>query len=166
MNKKGDLTGVIYLIAMIGVFAIFLLIVGYTVPLINNEIAGKIGINDGINHSLHVSNAIVVNTLPTIWLIMFAGLMLGLFATSYFVPTHPIFVPIFVLLLIVAIMVAIPISNAYEELAANADLATAGVQQTLIAFLMSKLPYIALITGLISLVISFAKPGGGDISLA
>ena len=66
MNKKGDLTGVIYLIAMIGVFAIFLLIVGYIIPVINNELAGKIGINNEINNSLHVSTAIAKNTLPTI----------------------------------------------------------------------------------------------------
>ena len=161
MNKRGDFTGVIFLIVSIAIFAIFLLIVGYIVPQISDGLANQIGINEEINHSLGVTTDIAENTLSAIWLIVFGGLMLGLFATSFFIDSHPIFIPIFALLLILAIVIAIPISNAYEELADNALLAGAAAQQGLIVFMMSNLPIVAFIVGLLSLIIAFAKGGGG-----
>jgi len=162
MNKKADLTGVIFLVVSIAIFAIFLLIVGYTIPVITDSVKDRIGIDADINNSLDASANVARNTLPTLWLIMFGGLMLGLFATSYFIPTHPIFVPIFIFLLVISIVIAIPISNAYEELSKNTLLSEAAAEQGLIGFLMINLPYIAFIVGLISLVITFAKPDGGN----
>ena len=161
MNKRGDFTGVIFLIVSIAIFAIFLLIVGYIAPQISNALVEKIGISEEINNSLGVTTSIAQNTLPTIWLIVFGGLMLGLFATSYFIDTSPVFVPIFALLLIIAIVIAIPISNAYEELSDNAILSGAADHQGLIVFIMSNLPVVAFIVGLLSLIIAFAKAGGG-----
>ena len=165
-EKKGDFTGLIFLIVSISVFAIFLLIVGYIAPQISDKLVEQIGISDEINNSLGQTKAIAENTLPTVWLIMFGGLMLGLFATSYFIDTHPIFVPIFGFLLVVAIMISVPISNAYEELQENAILSGAAANQGVIVFIMTYLPFITLIIGLLSLVITFAKPGLGGSSLA
>lgn len=161
MNKKGDLTGVIFLIVSISIFAIFLLIVGYIVPQISNGLANQIGINADINNSLGVTTAVAEHTLPVLWMILFGGLMLGLFATSYFIDTHPIFVPIFALLLIIAIVVSIPLSNAYEELSQDALLSGAAAQQGIIVFIMANLPLVTFIVGLLSLLIAFAKTGGG-----
>jgi len=162
MNKRGDFTGVLYFIVSIAIFAIFLLIVGYIVPQITEPLANQIGINAEINASLGAATNVAEKTLPTLWLFLFGGLLLGLFATSFFIDTHPVFIPIFALLLIIAIVVAIPISNAYEELIDNADLATAAEQQGIIVFLMSNLPIVAFIVGLLSLIIAFAKRGGSQ----
>jgi hypothetical protein len=92
--------------------------------------------------------------------------MLGLFATSFFIDTHPIFVPIFALLLVIAILIAIPLSNAYEALSENAILSGAAAQQGLIVFIMVNLPLVTFIVGILSLIIAFAKPGSGGASLA
>lgn len=165
MNKRGDFTGVLFLIVSIAVFAIFLLIVGTIVPDISSAMAEKIGISEDINNSLGVATSVAENTLPTIWMILFGGLLLGLFATSFFIDTHPIFVPIFVILLVIAIIVAIPLSNAYESLSENAHLSGAAAQQGSIAFMMLNLPLVTFIIGLLSLLIAFAKPGGGQASL-
>ncbi len=165
MNKRADFTGVIFLIVSIAIFAIFLLIVGYIVPQITAPLAEKIGISEEINNSLGATTAIAENTLPVLWLILFGGLMLGLFATSFFIESHPIFVPIFALLLIIAIIISIPLSNAYEELSENAVLSGAASQQGLIVFIMSNLPLVTFIVGILSLVIAFAKPGGGGATL-
>jgi len=165
MNKRGDFTGVLFLVVSISVFAIFLLIVGTIVPDISSAVAEKIGISEDINNSLMVATTVAENTLPTIWMILFGGLLLGLFATSFFIDTHPIFVPIFVILLVIAIIVAIPLSNTYEALSENAHLSGATAQQGVIAFMMLNLPLVTFIIGLLSLLIAFAKPGGGQASL-
>lgn len=166
MNKRGDLTGVIFFIVSIAAFAIFLLIVGYIVPQITNPLVEKIGISAEINNSLGASTAVAEQTLPTIWLVVFGGLLLGLFATSFFIQTHPIFVPIFIFLLIIAIIIAIPLSNAYEELSNHAILSGTATQQGMIGFILLHLPTTAFIIGLLSMLIAFAKPGGGSTSLA
>ncbi len=165
MNSRGDLTGILFLLVSIGAFAIFLLIIGYVAPLISSEIQTQIGISPEINNSLTTTTNITTNTLPVIWLIMFGGLTMGLFITAYFVPTHPGFAPIFGLLLIVTVIVSIALSNAYEELQANALLAGTAAQQGLISFIMLNLPYVTLIISLIVMVITFAKPSaqGGSI---
>jgi hypothetical protein len=166
MNKRGDLTGVIFLIVSIFAFAVFLLIVGYIVPEITTPLAEQIGTSEDINRSLNVSSNIAKETLPTIWLIIFGGLLLGLFITSYFIDAHPIFIPVFVLLLIIAIVISIPLSNTYEELSENAILSGAATEQGMIGFILIKLPFVTLIVGLLSLLVTFAKVGGGGSSLA
>ena len=166
MNKRGDLTGVIYLIVMIAAFAIFLLIVGYIVPQITDPLMEKIGTTEAINNSLSTSSNITEHTLPTIWLVVFGGLILGLFITSFFIRTHPIFVPVFVILLIIAIAISVPLSNAYQSLSEDAILSTASSQQQMIYFVIAHLPFFTFIIGLLSLLITFAKPGGNEASLA
>ena len=165
-NKRGDFTGLLYLIVSISIFAIFLLIVGYIAPLISNGLVSKIGISSEINNSLGATTYVAQHTLPTLWMIMFGGLLLGLFATSFFIRTHPIFVPIFGLLLVVAILIAVPLSNAYEELAENAILSGTATEQGIIGFLMINLPLTTLIIGLLTLIITFAKPGDDTSTLA
>lgn len=158
MNKKGDFVGFIFVIVSIAAFAIFLLILGYVVPLVNDEMVAQIGINTAINNSFIASNNVAIHTFPTIWLIVFAGLMLGVFATAWFTPNHAIFFPFFVILMIVAVLVAIPLSNAYEDLANQAVLQSTSLQQQAINFIMLQLPLVALVLGIIVLIISFSKP--------
>ena len=165
MNKRGDFTGVLYLIVSISIAAIFFLLIGYIVPQITTPLAEKIGISAEINNSLLASSNIAEHTLPTLWMIIFGGLMLGLLATSFFIQSHPVFVPIFVILLVIAIMVAIPLSNAYEALSENAILSGAAAQQGVIFFIMSNLPLTTFFIGLISLIVAFAKPDGAGASL-
>jgi hypothetical protein len=157
-NKRGDFTGLLFLIVFIAAFAIFLLVLGYVTPLINNALIPQIGISAEINNSFIAANNVAANTLPTIWLIVFTGLMLGVFATAWFIPSHPIFFPFFVILMVVAILVAIPLSNAYTQLSDISTLQSIGLQQQTIKFLMSNLPYVAFVLGLLVLILSFAKP--------
>ncbi len=163
-NKRGDFTGVLFLVVMIAVFAIFLLIVGYIAPEISNELVTRIGVSDAVNNSLIATTNTAQNTLPVIWLVMFGGLMLGLFATAWFVPSHPIFAIPFAILMVITVLVSVALSNAYEELAANTTLATAAGQQSLIGFIMINLPLVSLVIGAIIMVISFAKPSGVEQS--
>jgi len=163
-KKKSDLSGVIYLVASIAAFAIFLLILGYIGVTIAQEVKTQINsTNDDINNAFNTTINVSSVTLPALWYILFAGLLLGLFITSWFMNTHPIFIPIFIVLLAVAVIVGIAMSNAYEELSAVSTFSTAYSQQGAIGFLMGNLPYVALIVGLISLLITFAKPGGQSV---
>ena len=161
MNKKGDFTGLLYLIVSIAALAFFVIIVGYIGVQINTGMKTAIGsdhpeVNASFDASIRVSEKI----LPAVWYIVFAGLLLSLLVTAWYMPTHPIFVPIFIILLIVAIIVGVAMQNAYEQLYAVPALADIATEQGSISFMMTNLPYVALIIGLIALIVTFAKPKG------
>jgi len=162
-NKRGDFTGLLYLIVSIVAMAFFLLIVGF----ITNEMGGEIKdqldsntpeVNESIEASINTAN----RTLSSVWYVMFGGLVLGLFITAWHMRTEPIYVPVFIILLIVTIIIGIIMSNAYESLRDVTEFSDVAATQTSISFMMDKLPYIALIIGLLALIITFAKPRGGE----
>ena len=166
MNKKGDLTGVLYLIVMISAFAIFLIIVGYIGSEINTQIKDQINdTDDRINTVLDRGINVSQNTLSAVWYVMFGGLLIGLLITAWHMPTNPVFIPIFIFLLVVAIIVGVAMSNAYEALYNITDFASIAPTQVSINFIMSNLPYVALIIGIIGIIVTFAKPKGEDVAM-
>jgi len=160
-DKRGDFTGVLYLIVMISAFAFFLLIVGYISTEISGELKAKFNSStEEVNTAFDTTTNVARNTLSALWYIMFAGLLLGLLVTSWYMPTHPVFVPIFIILLVINIIVGVALSNAYEKLYGITTLADIASTQTSIEFMMCNLPYLALIVGAIGLIVTFAKPKG------
>jgi len=162
MNKRGDFTGLLYLIVMIAAFAFFLIIAGYISTTISGELKEKFNSSiDEVNEAFDATTNTANNTLSAVWFIMFGGLLLGLFITAYFIPTHPIFVPIFIILLVITVIIGVAMSNAYEQLYNIDTFEDIANTQSSINFIMSNLPYVALIIGVIVLIITFAKSGGG-----
>jgi len=161
MNKKGDFTGVLYAIVMISAFAFFLLITGYIGTTISGEVKNKLNSDNSlVNNSFDTTISISENTLSAIWYILFGGLVLGLIITSWYIPTHPVMVAPFIILLIITVIIGVAMSNAYEKIYEVEQFEDMTDTQGSINFIMTNLPYIALIIGIISLIITFAKPGG------
>lgn len=168
MQKKGNPAGVIIFIVSIAAFAIFLLIVGYIGNTVAVEMKGQIGITEEINRSLDTTITTSTVTINTLWYILFAGMLLGLIVQAMLMREYPkVMVPIFILTLIVSVIVAIVLSNTYDALATNVSLASASAFQTGIHFIMNKLPYLAVITGILAIVIIFTRDpsqgGGGGV---
>jgi len=161
-DKKADLTGVIYFVATISAFAIFLLIVGYIGVTISEGLRDQINTtNNDVNKAFDATITISTVTLSSLWYIMFGGMLIGLFITAWFIPTHPVFAVPFIILLSIAIVLGVAMSNAYEALQAVTPLVTTSLWQSGIGWMMSRLPFIALVVGIMALVITFAKPGEG-----
>jgi len=161
-EKKGDLTGVIFFIASISAFAIFLLIVGYiavevSTGMKNTMNSSSTEVNEAFDTTITVSTV----TLSSLWYIIFGGLLIGLFITAWFIPTHPVFAVPFIILLTIAIVLGVAMSNAYESLQDVTELQSTSLWQSGIGWVMSKLPFVALIVGIMALVVTFSKPGEG-----
>jgi len=164
-SKKADLTGVLYFVCMIAAFAIFILIVGYVAKTLGTEMISQIDAGDAYNETVHGAFQQTINvsthTLPALWYVIFGGLLIGLIITAWMIPTHPVFAVPFLILLAVAIIVGVAMSNAYNEMISVAALAETAAEQSNVGWIIDKLPYVALIVGLLALVITFAKPGAG-----
>jgi hypothetical protein len=160
ISKKGNPAAGIIFIVMISAFALFLLITGYIGNLVATELQEKIGITAEINDSLQTTITTSTTTMNTLWYIMFAGLLLGLIVQAMMIQEYPkVMLPIFILTLIVSIIIAIVMSNTYEAVIAQTNLAGASVWQAGIAFIMLRLPYIALVVGLLAIIIIFTRDG-------
>ncbi len=170
LNKRGQtapVAGIVFIVS-ISAFAIFLLIVGFIGNEVATELKEQIGITAEINRSLDTTITTSTVTISTLWYILFAGLMLGLIVQATMAQYYPkIMVPIFILTLIVSIIVAVVMANAYDKLTENLTLATASAYQGGIYFIMTKLPYLAVIVGILAIVIIFTRDagvgGGGGI---
>lgn len=161
ISKKGNPAAVIIFIVTIAAFAIFLLIVGFIGNEVGTTMQEKIGITTEINDSLQTTITTSTVTINTLWYILFAGMILGLIVQAMMIREYPkVMLPIFILTLIVTVIIAIVLSNAYEQITAQTNLATASLWQGGIAFFMANLPYIAVITGLMSIIIIFTRDAG------
>ena len=168
INKaQAPVAGIIFIV-LISAFAIFLLFVGYIGNTVATELQTKIGITQEINDSLQTTITASTVTVNTIWYILFAGLLLGLIVQAMMAQHYPkVMVPIFILTLIISVILAIVLANAYVEIYNQTELASTSVWQSGIFFVMSKLPYLAVIVGLLAIVIIFTRDGsiggGGGI---
>ena len=160
ISKKGNPVAGIIFIVTIATFAIFLLVVGFIGNEVATELQTKIGITAEINDSLQTTITTSTVTINTLWYIMFAGLILGLIVQAMLAQQYPkVMVPIFILTLIISIIIAIVMSNAYVKITEQANLATASLFQQGIYFIMTKLPYLAVIIGIMAIVIIFTRDG-------
>ncbi|GAH17210.1 unnamed protein product, partial [marine sediment metagenome] len=144
MNKRGDFTGVLYLIVSIAAFAIFLLIAGYIASEIAGELDEKIDSDrPEVSAAFDATIDTAEQTFSALWYIMFGGLLLGLLITSWNMRIQPIYVPIFIILLVVTVIVGVAFSNAYEQLYGVTYFDSIANTQGSINFMMGKLPYVA-----------------------
>ena len=160
-TKKGNPVFSLIFIVSIAAFAIFLLIVGYIGNLVGTEMMNQLGDSEAVNNSLQTTITTSTVTINSFWYIVFFGLLLGLFISAYMMREYPpVMVPVFLITLVVTVVVAIALANAYGELTEVAQLADATGQQSGIGYIVTKLPYVAVIAGLIAIVIAFVRPGG------
>jgi len=159
MLKKGNPAAGIIFIVTIAAFAIFLLIVGYMGNTIAVELKEKMGDDyASVNKSFDTTITTSTVTINTLWYILFAGMLLGLIVQAMLIQQYPkVMVPIFILTLIISVIIAIVLANAYVEIYNQAELASASVWQSGIYFVMSKLPLIAVVVGIISIIIIFTR---------
>jgi len=161
ISKKGNPVAGLIFIVLIAAFAIFLLIVGYIGYEVATEMKQKMGGGiPEINESFDTTITTATITINTLWYILFAGLLLGLIVQAMMAQQYPkVMLPIFILTLIISVIVAIVMSNTYVALTEQATLNTASVFQQGIYFIMTKLPYLAVIVGILAIIIIFTRDG-------
>lgn len=169
MDKKGNIGAILFMIASLGAFAIFLLVVGTIIPQINEKVeeglTSQTNVSEEVLAPLEKSTDITGSVLSSLWYIMFGGLLIGLIITGFLMPTNPIFIPIFAIMLITTIILAMAMSNAYEQIQSTAGFQVSVEEQGAIGFVMDKLPLIALIIGLIVLFVTYAKSRGEGLDI-
>lgn len=166
ISKKGSIADtfvvpvVIFTLAIIVVLGLYLgnTISTNLIPHINSSQAAV----DAVNN--------VTAALPTFdyfFLAVFIGLILAAIVSGFLIDAHPIFALLFFIMMIIATVVAVPLSNAYEALTSDPLIAPSAAQFPIINAVMSHLPLIALIIGILMIIVIYAKSqyGSGGVGI-
>ena len=113
-NKKGSIEDIFFLIIFLLGLAIFIIVLAYTVPRVINEMKETEMNNSAAVREIWAEGENTIDKLDAVYLIMFAGLCMSLFITSFFINSHPIFIPVYIILLGFAVVVGVITNNVYK----------------------------------------------------
>ena len=166
---KGDPTDIILFVVII-----FFLAVSFVIVLFVNSKIGEV-INTTVLNQSAASNDIVqgldnINTTVTQrgFVLVFALFIIGLMISSFLVRVHPIFIFIYIFTLGMSILLAVYLTNTYQLLIENEQLATLAANYEMITWIMHNSVKILVAVGSLTMIITFSKlfsgPGatGGD----
>lgn len=165
-NLKGDKRGSIFdvafiLVALLGT-AIVILIIAYVFPQITAQIgATEIGNLSSSQAALDKTDNITGN-LDNIFLTIFAGLSIAVFVTSFKIDSSPALIPIYIILLAMLVTVAAVGEYVYTEFSEVSQFAATAATHQVTNYIMSNLIITSIIIGVLSFILVFAKPGGGN----
>jgi len=160
-NKKGSIEDIFFFMITLLGLALFIIIVAYVIPTVIDEME-KTELNDSESiRSIFDEGEETIDRLDSVYLIIFAGLIISIFIVSFMINSHPIFIPIYIILLGFAVVVGVIINHVYDEFVANADLSTIAPSQTFMLTIMDNFISILVAVGVISMIIIFAKPFQG-----
>ena len=120
------------------------------------------------NRSLASISVVQDKTIPLldyVFFFIFIAFAIGLIISAVFIDMHPVFIAIFFLLLVVGVVLAGIFGYVFIHIAENPVLLSTYEQFTLTHALMNHIPLILAVLGFTIIIIFFAKPRGGGISV-
>lgn len=166
-NKKGDATTAITFSFWMFVLAVSIMALMFAMvqvlPLLADSILG----DDPATLSA-INDVIVYHTiaLPSTYFILFFGLLAGVLISSFFVRTHLVFIVIYILAGLISLIVAVVLGNAWGDLTSIdtfSDLINTYSLLGVMDLMINNIVIIILSVFILSIIIIFAKPGGGSL---
>jgi len=163
-NKKGSLIDIMF----IGVVLLFFAIVVTISLKIATEFEDNIGTNavfDDLNPTGEARSAVentrvkFTNTIDNTFLFLTIFLALGTLALAAMVYIHPIFIPFYFIGWVLVIYFTGILSNIYQTMALDANLADIVSQLTFIEHILSALPIIVGVFGIVLMVVMYKLRG-------
>lgn len=163
LNKKGSLIDIIYIAVGLTFFSIIVLIgLNIAQGFEDNFDASPMA----TNQSKDIVDSTIVkytNTIDNTFLFLTILMSLGVLILAALVRIHPIFIPIYFIGWILVIFLTGIFSNIYQAMAADANLAVTANELTFISGIMTTLPIIIGVIGIILMVVMYKLWDAGQI---
>ena len=161
-DKKGNIQGILTVIVVLLIFGIFIGFMAYLIPEITDNLR-----HSELNETEETRGALqeaddTVGMLDYLFLLVFSGLIMVILGTSFFIRSHPIFIPIFIFFMAFGLIVSVIAERIYIEFSENAILSSTMATQTYTQAILDKFPLIMIGVGFLAMVIIFARGGGGE----
>lgn len=166
-NKRGDVTDIFVVglwLFVLGV-GILLLMFGFlsiSDPLIDSAL----GDDPATLAAINSYTGYIQLGLPSTFLIVFFGLLMGIMVSSFFVRSHPVFIPVYILFALVTVIVAVALGNVWgnlKDLEQFAEILALNSTVALMDTIISNIVNVTVVVFILSIIIIFAKPGGAQI---
>lgn len=169
-NRKGDATDIIFF----GVI-IFFLAVALVVAIFVNTILSNVISTTALNESAAAPSILTafthINETVTQrgYVLMFSLLIIGQLVSAFLVRIHPIFIFIYLFTLVMSIINAVFLSNLYQAIIENGQLAAIASNYTMITYIMQHAIKILIAVGSLAMIVTFTKLAqpqsfsGGDL---
>ena len=159
-NKKGSIIFDLIILIIMGMLVLlFLGLWKYGVNLITEPLlafpdSGGISIANATAKTVGVYND-NMDKLHMIALMIFMGMIISIFISSFFTRSHPVFFVIAIVVTIFSVIFSVYVSNAYETLLSNATLGTTLQGFTAMNYIMLNLPVVIAVVGIFGAIIMF-----------
>lgn len=162
MNKKGMIGAIVFVILAfaVGVVTVLLYMIANVTAdeLYANAPSLQESLSSNVSEVMHDTFGRYVSALESLkWItvMLLIGMALATILAAFFVRVHKIFLVLYVLFVIVAVIISVPLSNTYEDLTEQADLAPYFEGFVGQNFIFEYLPYWVTIIGMFSGIIMF-----------
>jgi hypothetical protein len=168
---RGSVVDIIWVVAVIGAFSLFLLVFTTMNMAFNTAIQNSPVVN--ISAAANISQSATTQQI-TSWNLAFPWIYIGLnlsaLAFSFLVRVHPIFFVFAILVLVVTVIFAAIFSNTYSTVANVPGLQSAANQLPFVSLVMDNLVISTIIFGFIDAILMYTsfgaasqQPGGGRL---
>lgn len=159
MNNKGSARDVVFIVAVIFMFAIIFLITHFAINTTVNQMINTTAINKSSDAVTALqSSQNVTNRLDYVLFALFIGLTLGLIITGWFIGGHPIFMVLYFIVIIIAVVVSTVLSNVWGDVSTASIFGSTSTSFPITNHLLNYLPIYAAVIGIIGLIVMFGKP--------
>jgi len=167
MNKKGAIEDIIFIIVTLFGLSIMMILGVYLANTFSDKVApafGNISANSTIGFTA-VTN-IANNMFNYMYLAIFFVFVILMVISAFMTPTHPIFFAFTIVLFIFLMIASVVLSNVYEAISTVPQFATAVSHLAIPNMIMSNLPLITVIIGVLLAIVLYSRSGFGSSETA
>ena len=155
LGKKGSLMDIIYVATLLIFFGVSALIAYKVLGEINTEVASHTDIPTEAKTSTTAIEGMYPGVIDNTFLLLVVGLCIGALVLASLVRVHPIFLVFYLILLPFVIFLCGALSNIYTAIADQPQFATEASNLMFISTVLTWLPFIVGIFGLVLAVIMY-----------
>ena len=163
LNRKGDATDILLWLVIV-----FFLAVSFIVVIFVNTKLSQVITDTPLNDTTSASSinsafdTINQTTVQRGYILMFSILIIGMLVSAFLIRVHPIFFFFYIFTVGFAVFLGVFLSNTYQALIENTQIATVANQQGMINFVMQNIIAITIGAWAISVIILFGKLFAGQ----
>jgi hypothetical protein len=162
INKKGDATDMLILVISIFFLAMIFLTYWYFTTTTATALEATPLNTTNTQAGIQSLRDLGVYGSANGFMMIMGALFLALMISSFLIDVHPIFIFIYIIMLIMTILVAVFLGNAYAMITAQEPMLSAAQAQPQIDAVMRNIVRVALVAGVLSIIVVFAKIFGGS----
>ena len=154
-NRKGSLPDILF-ISIILLFAALVILIGFKITSeINDQVASMPIMPARATAATSSLTGDYSGVVDNTFLFFAIGMGMVVLALAALVRVHPIFIPFFFIGLVLVIFFSGILSNIYQEMAANPNLAAQATQLTFINHILEYLPFIVGVFGFLLMLVMY-----------